>query len=268
MTSTDSRSVVLTVVSPIHNGTLYLEPFLQSVLHQSFSSFELIMVDDGSTDNSAQIIQRYQDKDCRIRLFRQPHLGAGSARNLGLSHAKGQYIIFLDCDDWFCEDFFKTMIDRIEKDRSDVAVCEFFIYDQKTKQTRRFRIAEEAVSEMAGTNLIFDLLAPNPWTKLYRTDFLRQQKLSFQEIASCNDWSFAYASLACARKISVVREPLAYYRVRSGSISNKKLALVKHNINVYRTILKFSAVKAYLFFCFVFIPSYLLKKFRVKLNSL
>lgn len=228
MTSGDSRSVLLSVVSPMHNGSLYLEAFLQSVLRQSFSSFELIMVDDGSTDDSAQIIQNYQNKDSRIRLIRQTQKGAGSARNLGLSHAKGQYIIFLDCDDWFCEDFFKTMIDRIEKDRSDVAVCEFFIYDQKTTQTRRFRIAEEAESEIAGTNLIFDLLVPNPWTKLYRTDFLRQHKLSFQEIASCNDWSFAYASLACARKISVVREPLAYYRTQTDtSISSYRYKRTK-----------------------------------------
>lgn len=215
MTSGDSRSVLLSVVSPMHNGSLYLEAFLQSVLRQSFSSFELIMVDDGSTDNSAQIIQNYQNKDSRIRLIRQTQKGAGSARNLGLSQAQGQYIIFLDCDDWFCKEFFKTMIDRIERDRSDVAVCEFFIYDQKTTQTRRFRIAEEAESEIAGTNLIFDLLVPNPWTKLYRTDFIRQHKLSFQEITSCNDWSFAYASLACARKISVVREPLVYYRTQT-----------------------------------------------------
>ena len=228
MTSGDSRSVLLSVVSPMHNGSLYLEAFLQSVLRQSFSSFELIMVDDGSTDDSAQIIQNYQNKDSRIRLIRQTQKGAGSARNLGLSHAKGQYIIFLDCDDWFCKDFFKTMIDRIKKDRSDVAVCEFFIFDQKTTQTRRFRIAEEAESEIAGTNLIFDLLVPNPWTKLYRTDFLRQHKLSFQEITSCNDWSFAYASLACARKISVVREPLVYYRTQTDtSISSYRYKRTK-----------------------------------------
>lgn len=228
MTGGDFHSVVLSVVSPMHNGSLYLEPFLQSVLHQSFSSFELIMVDDGSTDDSAQIIQNYQDKDSRIRLIRQNHRGAGSARNLGLSHAQGQYIIFLDCDDWFCEDFFKTMIDHIKADQSDVAVGEFFIYEQKTKQTRSFRIAEEAVSEIAGTNLIFDLLPPNPWTKLYRTDFLRQNSLSFQEIASCNDWSFAYASLACARKISVVREPLAYYRTQTDtSISSYRYKRTK-----------------------------------------
>lgn len=228
MTSGDSRSVLLSVVSPMHNGSLYLEAFLQSVLRQSFSSFELIMVDDGSTDDSAQIIQNYQNKDSRIRLIRQTQKGAGSARNLGLSHAKGQYIIFLDCDDWFCKDFFKTMIDRIKKDRSDVAVCEFFIFDQKTTQTRRFRIAEEAESEIAGTNLIFDLLVPNPWTKLYRTDFLRQHKLSFQEITSCNDWSFAYASLACARKISVVKEPLVYYRTQTDtSISSYRYKRTK-----------------------------------------
>ena len=112
MDKADTPSVLLSVVSPVYNGSAYLTPFLESVLHQTFSDFELIMVDDGSTDDSVQIIQTYQEKDARIHLIRQNHQGAGSARNVGLSQAKGQYIIFLDSDDWFNEDFFKIMLDN------------------------------------------------------------------------------------------------------------------------------------------------------------
>ena len=99
-------------------------------------------------------------------------------------------------------------------------------------------------------------------------DTAKVGKMYMSSIRKRQDWGLWLEILAKCKVAYGVKEPLAYYRVRSGSISNKKLALVKHNINVYRTILKFSAVKAYLFFCFVFIPSYLLKKFRVKLNSL
>ena len=215
MDNDHSQSVILSVISPVYNGAKYLEPFLQSVLQQSFPHFELIMVDDGSTDSSVEIIKSYQKKDSRIHLIGQNHKGAGSARNFGLSQAKGQYIIFLDSDDWFNDDFFKTMIDRIEVDQSDIAVCEFFIYNQQTGETEKFVIPETRNQKIERTNLVFDIFAPNPWTKLYRFSFLKKNELLFQEIPSCNDWSFAYTSLACAEKISVIRKPLVYYRTKT-----------------------------------------------------
>lgn len=187
MDNDHSQSVILSVISPVYNGAKYLEPFLQSVLQQSFPHFELIMVDDGSTDSSVEIIKSYQKKDSRIHLIGQNHKGAGSARNFGLSQAKGQYIIFLDSDDWFNDDFFKTMIDRIEVDQSDIAACEFFIYNQQTGETEKFVIPETGSQKIERTNLVFDIFAPNPWTKLYRISFLKQNQLLFQEIPSCND---------------------------------------------------------------------------------
>lgn len=217
MDKADNPSVSLSVVSPVYNGSAYLTPFLDSVLHQTFSDFELIMVDDGSTDESFQILQTYQKKDARIHIVRQDHKGAGSARNVGLSHAKGPYIIFLDSDDWYKEDFFKTMIDQITKDQSDVAVCEFYIYNQQTGEQTRSVIPETGKQKIEKTDLAFDLFTPNTWVKLYRTAFLKHNRLLFQEIPSCNDWSFAFASLACANKISVIREPLVYYRTQTGS---------------------------------------------------
>lgn len=228
MDKADTPSVLLSVVSPVYNGSAYLTPFLQSVLNQSFSDFELIMVDDGSTDDSVQIIQTYQEKDARIHLIKQNHKGAGSARNVGLAQAKGQYIIFLDSDDWFKKDFFKTMLDRITKDQSDVVICEFFFYNQQTGELRRCDIAETGDQKIEKTDLVFDLFPPNPWTKVYKTSFLIQNRLLFQEIPSCNDWSFAYISVICADKISVIRKPLVYYRTKTTtSISSQRYKRTK-----------------------------------------
>ena len=193
MDKADNPSVFLSVVSPVYNGSAYLTPFLESVLHQTFRDFELIMVDDGSTDESIQILQTYQEKDARIRLIRQNHKGAGSARNVGFSQAKGQYIIFLDSDDWFKEDFFKTMIEQITKDQSDISVCEFFIYNQQTGEQTRSVIPETGKQKIEKTDLALDLFTPNTWVKVYRTAFLKQNRLLFQEIPSCNAWSFVFA---------------------------------------------------------------------------
>lgn len=120
------------------------------------------------------------------------------------------------------------MIDRIEADQSDIAICEFFIYNQQTGETEQFVIPETGNQKIERTNLVFDIFAPNPWTKLYRVSFLKQNQLLFQEIPSCNDWSFAYTSLACAEKISVIREPLVYYRTKTNtSISSQRYKRTK-----------------------------------------
>lgn len=237
MDKADTPSVLLSVVSPVYNGSAYLTPFLQSVLNQSFSDFELIMVDDGSTDDSVQIIQTYQEKDARIHLIRQNHQGAGSARNIGLSHVKGQYIIFLDSDDWFNEDFFKIMLNRITKDQSDVAVCEFFIYNQQTGEKQVSAIAETGNRKIERTDLVFDLFSPNPWTKIYRTALLKENHLVFQDIPSCNDWSFAFASLACANKISVIHEQLVNYRTQTNtSISSYRYKRTKDIVRAIKQL--------------------------------
>lgn len=107
------------------------------------------------------------------------------------------------------------MIDRIEADQSDIAICEFFIYNQQTGEMEKSAIPETGNQKIERTNLVFDIFAPNPWTKLYRISFLKKNELLFQEIPSCNDWSFAYTSLACAEKISVIRKPLVYYRTKT-----------------------------------------------------
>lgn len=89
-------------------------------------------------------------------------------------------------------------------------------------------IPETGNQKIERTNLVFDIFAPSPWTKLYRVSFLKQNQLLFQEIPSCNDWSFAYTSLACAEKISVIREPLVYYRTKTNtSISSQRYKRTK-----------------------------------------
>ena len=88
------------IISPVYNTSEYLEQFIKSVLCQSYSDFELILVDDGSTDNSLDICNRYAEKDLRIRVLTQNNLGAGPARNNGIKNAYGDYLFFFDSDDW------------------------------------------------------------------------------------------------------------------------------------------------------------------------
>ena len=102
---------VLSVIVPIYNSKEHLPRCIESVLSQSFSDFELLLVDDGSTDGSGAICDAYSAKDDRVRVFHKANGGASSARNVGLENVKGQWLTFLDSDDWFEENYFQVPFD-------------------------------------------------------------------------------------------------------------------------------------------------------------
>ena len=100
----------------------YLERCIESILCQTYREFELLLINDGSTDNSIYICQYYEKKDCRILLFNQENKGASSARNLGMHYASGEYILFIDSDDWIDANLLEDMIKKIKKYNVDVVV--------------------------------------------------------------------------------------------------------------------------------------------------
>ena len=117
----------ISIIVPVYNAEKYLERCLNSLLHQSFSDFELLLIDDGSTDMSSQICDQYAKVDERVKIFHQANAGAGAARNSGLDHACGKYIMFVDSDDYVSADFFKIMYEWIEKLKCDIVQCDFVI---------------------------------------------------------------------------------------------------------------------------------------------
>ena len=105
---------------------------LDSLLAQTFQDFELLLVDDGSTDDSIQIEKRYEDKNLRVRLLLKEHSNAGDARNLGLENARGKYITFLDSDDFFEPDMLELKYIRAEKEQADICACNADHYNEQT----------------------------------------------------------------------------------------------------------------------------------------
>ena len=115
--------VKISVVLPVYNVANYLRKCLDSLVNQTFKDFEVICVDDGSTDKSTKILEEYQKKDNRIKILQQQRGGAGAARNLGLGHAQGKYVQFLDSDDYFESNLLEEMYTRAEKYDADLVVC-------------------------------------------------------------------------------------------------------------------------------------------------
>jgi glycosyltransferase involved in cell wall biosynthesis len=217
----------ISVIVPIYNGADRLAPFFDSVLSQTHRELEIICVDDGSTDGSAEIIEKYSRKDPRVKALRQENAGAGVARNTGLAVATGEYCSFLDCDDEFEPDMYELLLGRIVSAGADICICDANAVNLMTGRERtkkRFidwsRMPSKDIFSYRDTpDRIFNIFSPVPWNKLYRMDFIRKNDLQFQDTKNTNDVFFVYSSLVKAERIAVIENILIHKMIITGSVS-------------------------------------------------
>lgn len=211
--------VKVSVIIPVYNVEKYLEQCLDSIIHQTLEEIEIICVDDGSTDNSLNILYTYQKKDNRIQVIEQKNQYAGVARNNGIKAAKGKYVIFLDSDDFFETNMLESMYNQAEKDNSDVTICGWKAYNNLTEQVVKYHTINKKYinlspfkpSEVATE--LFQICKPNPWTKLINREFFLFNGLYFEDCICCNDLTCVCLELALARRISVMEDCYVYYRI-------------------------------------------------------
>ena len=220
----------VSVVIPVHNMEQHLRQCLDSVAGQTLRELEIICVDDGSTDASPEILAEYAHRDSRFRIIRQENSGPGAARNAGLAQAAGEYLIFLDSDDWFEPDMLEVMRAQAAETGADVTVCRAVGFDAGS--------GEELPSEwmLKDQYLPGDSFAPKeiaqhifqftygwPWDKLYRRAFIERMGLVYPPLPNSEDLVFVFQALALAERIAVVPERLVHHRVnRAGSVSNSR----------------------------------------------
>lgn len=220
-----NNRLIASVVIPSYNCSSYIGQCLNSLLVQTLSDFEVIVVDDGSTDGSLEIAKRYVSKDSRVTVLQQAHSFAGAARNLGIQHAQGQYLLFLDSDDYFEPVLLERAVHRIEETEADICVYGANWLNDKTGEIRPMNNAcrvglcppHATFSRHTNPRNIFCFTTPAPWTKLYRKSFIEENGLRFQETRSANDLRFTFTSLAVAEKITVLDEKLVTYRRENSS---------------------------------------------------
>ena len=209
---------LISVIIPVYNVEKYLRECLDSLINQSLKDIEIICVDDGSTDTSLDILKEYKEKDKRFKIITQQNLKAGVARNNGLKEATGDYLSFLDSDDIFEPTMLEDMYNQAIKDDSDTVVCSFYIYDEKTKQSRWNRkidskyIKLSPFSPLDIKDEIFNFSSPNAWTKLFKHSLFTDNNLQFVDTMICNDFTCVDTALAISKKISVLDKPYIHYR--------------------------------------------------------
>ena len=244
--------VKISVIVPVYNVEKYLRQCLDSVINQTFSDIEIICINDGSTDNSLRILEEYSKKDNRIVLLNQKNSGAGVARNKGVELAKGEYIQFLDSDDYFEPDLLEKMLNKAISFNSDIVVCSYKKVDDLGNIT-------ESKNPNSPINLdktplgkpfnsddfkedIFSLLTPIPWNKLYRRELITKNNIKFPDINICEDIAFVHSCIAIAENILVFDEELVNYRFnRPGSMATYRTKYtidVVHSCNALKTFLE------------------------------
>lgn len=214
----------VSVIIPVYNAEKYLRPCLDSVCAQTLKDLEIICVDDGSSDQSLNILREYEAKDSRIKIIVQENGGAGAARNNGLRAANGECLSFLDADDFFELDMLECSYQELKKYQADFVVFESDQYHMDVQKfvknpwvLRRKDIPPYMpFTYRELTDNVFKTFVGWAWDKLYSRDFVMKNQLWFQEQRTTNDMLFVFSALVIAKRIAVVNKVLAHQRRGSG----------------------------------------------------
>lgn len=237
--------VAVSIVIPVYNIEKYLRECLDSLVNQSFKDFEVICINDGSKDGSLVILEEYAKKDSRFKVISQTNGGSGSARNNGLSKAKGKYVQFLDGDDYFEPEMLEKLYNLAEKHQAEIAVCSSKKVDDEGNITEtknpnsplnlNLIPFNKVFNYKDFPNDIFNLTGTAPWNKLYLREMLIKNNLTFPKLTGPDDLCFVHMAIICAKKIVAIDNELINYRYnRPGSVQTYR---ANHTIDIIRAFL-------------------------------
>ena len=221
------EKIKISIIIPVYNTSKYLEQCLDSVINQTLSGIEIICVDDGSTDKSLEILKNYQQKDNRIKILTQNHKKQGKARNYGISVAQGEYIGFVDSDDWCELDMFEKLYEKAIKTDSDITMCAVTTYNDNNNgefsQANTYAnldiFPKDFLNKVFSPQETFDFfmdICSYPPNKIVKRDLIISNNIKFPEnIFFGEDGPFFYNVWLNAKRISLIKHFGYYYRMYS-----------------------------------------------------
>ncbi|SEL21805.1 Glycosyltransferase involved in cell wall bisynthesis [Methanobrevibacter gottschalkii] len=219
--------VKVSVILTAFNEEKYIGKAIDSILNQTLTDFELIIVNDGSTDNTLNIINSFEDK--RIKLISHDNIGPGASRNKALNIAKGEYIMYLDGDDWYHGDGLEIAYKEAKNKDTDFTFYQMINYDEKTGKTYENDWFNLNIFDESFENTVFNIndfkgsifdLSVGVCQKIYNTSFLKRIDAKFPEGILFEDMPFFYYVLLKAEKISIIKKQLYYRRKHDESITH------------------------------------------------
>lgn len=223
----NEKTPAISVIVPVYKVEDYIRQCIESVLNQTFTDFELILVDDGSPDNCGKICDEYAEKDPRIIVIHQENRGVSAARNTGLDVMRGKYVTFVDGDDYISEDYLEVLHFAVSSEDFDMAMCGFYKDEEGEligKNTCVCTIGNRVISGRELSCLRYkNKLDISAWAKLYRRELYSE--LKFPEGKIHEDQAVIPKIFYLADKVVLLEECYYYYRVRSDSISHSKFKI-------------------------------------------
>lgn len=250
---------LVSIITPSYNSACFIAETIESIINQSYPYWELLITDDCSTDNTIEIIQNFMKTDSRIKLYRLEHnSGAGVCRNKSIENAKGRFIAFCDSDDCWMPSKLEKQLIFMQEMNCALSYTSYMVCDENSKTTG-IVVCNKVItySDMKHDDGIGCL------TAIY--DCQKLGKIYLPNLRKRQDWGLWLKILKICKVSYGMKEPLAIYRIRKSSISRKKTSLIKYNIKVYHKVLNYPIIKAYFYFFFIFMPTYLKKKIKIRL---
>jgi len=221
---------LVSVIIPVHNGTAVLSDALTSVRQQTCQNFEVIVVDDGSSDGSHALAQKFADEDCRIKVLRQPNGGVSVARNMAIARARGELIAFLDADDVWLPGKLAAQLDLLKQEpRVNLLFTDYFYGDGRNNFDRRYSNADKFPNGDVGRRLIyFNLFGTS--TVIIKRETLDAVGWFDVELSVAEDWDMWLRIAERGLYAKGVRQPMARYRLWPGQVSRNTIRMCEVNI--------------------------------------
>lgn len=224
---------LVSIIVPMYNVEKYVRKCLESIHTQTFKDFEVIMVNDGSPDNSAKIALEYAEKDNRFILVNQENKGLGGARNTGIDIAKGKYICFIDSDDFCSNDYIEKLYNAVSENNADIACCVFSFYYEKNGKTKimKSRNVDAGIYDniTATANLIKDRkFRAYVWNKMFKTELFKKNNIKFPSMLF-EDTPTTPQLMHFCNKLIAINDCCYYYVVRDNSIVSSHTSFKKLN---------------------------------------
>jgi glycosyltransferase involved in cell wall biosynthesis len=209
-----NNNPLISIIVPVYNGEKYLRPCIDSILAQTYQDWELLLMDDGSTDGSAAICDEYAERD-NITVVHKQNEGQAIARNEGLKLAKGEYVSFIDCDDWLAPEMYAVLMECIARQQCQIAVCGFFEeYATFRKEVHNDGAVEVFDGQEAAKRILQGKIGSYLWSMLFRRDVLVEP---IPNLRYYEDHAVIFKWMLHAGKVAVLHRALYHYRQLQGS---------------------------------------------------
>lgn len=241
--------ILVSAIIPVYNSEKYIKKCIDSLINQTLKNIEIILINDGSSDDSLRILRQYEKRDERIVVIDQKNNGPSSARNKGIDIAKGEYISFIDSDDWVDETMFEEMYNSAKENNSDVVICDMKLVNKNEEiyitglnypiRNLSERVMKEIIFRELLSNSQFNSMA----NKIFRTSIIKENNIRLdKDIYYAEDWLFNVEFFRRSKKVSYINKDFYYYRRghESSSSSYNDDTFEKVGLWIYRMRKKYA----------------------------